>query len=97
MRKVKNNHIIQDTGTGGAWPVSSDRVVWAMAAWEIYTYTGDRKWLESAFQIILNSVNADARTIHDRQTGLMRGESSFSTGVNKPIRFGWNLLIFMLR
>lgn len=77
MRKVKDNHIIQDTGTGGAWPVSSDRVVWAMAAWEIYTYTGDRKWLESAYQIILNSVNADARTIHDRQTGLMRGESSF--------------------
>jgi len=77
MRKVKDGHIIQDTGSGGAWPVSSDRVVWAMAAWEIYTYTGDRKWLESAYPIILNSVNADARTIRDRQTGLMRGESSF--------------------
>ncbi|HAQ19743.1 MAG TPA: hypothetical protein DCR40_11000 [Prolixibacteraceae bacterium] len=47
MKKVKNGHIIQDTGTGGAWPVSSNRVVWAMAAWEIYTYTGDRNWLES--------------------------------------------------
>ncbi|MDP2338695.1 MAG: glycogen debranching protein, partial [Bacteroidota bacterium] len=56
---------------------SSDRVVWAMAAWEIYTYTGDRNWLESAYQIIRNSVNADARTIRDRKTGLMRGESSF--------------------
>lgn len=77
MKKVKDGHIIQDTGTGGAWPISSDRVVWAMAAWEIYTYIGDRKWLESAYQIIQNSVNADARTIRDRETGLMRGESSF--------------------
>ena len=77
MKKVKDGHIIQDTGTGGAWPVSTDRIVWAMAAWEIYTYTGDRNWLESTYQIIRNSVNADARTIRDQQTGLMRGESSF--------------------
>ncbi|MGY0040752.1 hypothetical protein [Pedobacter sp. NJ-S-72] len=27
LRKVKNNRVIQDTGTGGSWPVSSDRMI----------------------------------------------------------------------
>lgn len=77
MRKVANNRIIQDTGTGGAWPVSSDRVVWGLAAWEIYKYTGDREWLEQAFGILKNSVDDDRKTIFDPLTGLVRGESSF--------------------
>ncbi len=77
MRKVANNRIIQDTGTGGAWPVSSDRVVWGLAAWEIYKYTGDREWLEQAFRIMKNSVEDDRKTIFDPLTGLVRGESSF--------------------
>lgn len=77
MRKVADNRIIQDTGTGGAWPVSSDRVVWALAAWEIYKYTGDRGWLASAFEVVSNSFAADSKTIIDPVTGLIRGESSF--------------------
>ena len=77
MRKVADNRIIQDTGTGGAWPVSSDRVVWSLAAWEIYKYTGDGQWLEQAFEIIKNSVEDDRKTIIDSATGLVRGESSF--------------------
>ena len=77
MRKVANNRIIQDTGTGGAWPVSSDRVVWGLAAWEIYKYTGDREWLEQAYWILKNSVEDDRKTIFDPWTGLVRGESSF--------------------
>ena len=28
--------IVQDTGSGGAWPVSTDRMVWLLAAWEVY-------------------------------------------------------------
>ncbi|NLE33563.1 MAG: glycogen debranching protein, partial [Bacteroidales bacterium] len=77
MRKVSDNRIIQDTGTGGAWPVSSDRVVWALAAWEIWRYTGDHDWLAKAFEIIRNSMAADSKTIIDPLTGLIRGESSF--------------------
>ena len=37
--------IIQDTGSGGAWPVSSDREIWAVAAYELYKTTGDEQWL----------------------------------------------------
>ncbi len=77
MRKVSDNRIIQDTGTGGAWPVSSDRVVWALAAWEIYKYTGDKEWLLNAFGIITTTMEADSMTLPDPETGLIRGESSF--------------------
>ena len=32
MRKVRDGRIIQDTGTGGSYPVSTDRIVWSIAA-----------------------------------------------------------------
>ncbi|MFI5157242.1 MAG: glycogen debranching protein [Sphingobacteriales bacterium] len=77
MRKVKNGRVIQDTGTGGAYPVSSDRMIWAVAAWEVYKVTGDKDWLAKAYQIIKNSVTDDERNIYDPITGLVHGESSF--------------------
>ena len=30
--------IVQDTGTGGSWPVSSDRASWALGAREVLAY-----------------------------------------------------------
>jgi len=77
LRKVKNNRVIQDTGTGGSWPVSSDRMIWAVAAWEVYKTTGDQDWLEKAYQVIKNSVEDDLKNVYDSRTGLVRGESSF--------------------
>jgi hypothetical protein len=77
MRKVKNGKVVQDTGTGGAYPVSSDRMIWAVAAWEVYKVTGDRNWLASIYKIIRNSVVDDEQNVYDHTTGLVRGESSF--------------------
>lgn len=78
LRKVnKNNCIIQDTGTGGAWPCSTDRLIWAVAAWEIYKVTGNKEWLNRIYPIIRNSVEDDFRVVYDSKTGLFRGESSF--------------------
>lgn len=77
MRKVKNGRIIQDTGTGGAYPVSSDRMIWAVAAWEVYKATGDNEWLQQVYTIIRNSVEDDMLNIYDCETGLVKGESSF--------------------
>ncbi len=78
MRKVNSaNRIIQDTGTGGAYPVSSDRMVWAIAAWELYLVTGDGSWLQEAYLIIKNSLEDDLRNVYNPVTGLFRGESSF--------------------
>ncbi|HEX6536070.1 MAG TPA: hypothetical protein VF041_15845 [Gemmatimonadaceae bacterium] len=69
--------IIQDTGTGGSWPISSDRMVWSLAAWELYAATGDRDWLRRAYDIIRRSAEADLHAVRDPETGLFRGESSF--------------------
>ena len=77
MRKVKDGRITQDTGTGGAYPVSTDRIIWAVAAWEIYKSTGDLDWLKKVFPIIKKSVEDDLRNIFDKNTGLVHGESSF--------------------
>lgn len=77
MRKVKNDRIIQDTGTGGAYPVSSDRMIWAVAAWEVYKVTGDEDWLKKAYRIIQKSAADDEVNVYDNKTGMVRGESSF--------------------
>ncbi len=77
MAKVNDRGIIQDTGTGGSWPISSDRMTWALAAWEIYAVTGDLGWLRTAFSIIKKSTAADLANVRDPATRLFRGESSF--------------------
>lgn len=77
MAKVKDGMIVQDTGTGGSWPVSSDRIVWALAAYEVYLSTGDAVWLNESYEIIKRSIEADEITVTDPLTGLFRGETSF--------------------
>lgn len=77
MRKVKDGRIIQDTGTGGSYPVSTDCIVWSMAAWQIYLVTGDKDWLKSSYKIIMNSIAQDEQIAYDNETGLVKGESSF--------------------
>ena len=78
LRKVSpDGRIIQDTGTGGAYPCSTDRIVWATAAWEIYQATGDEAWLRKVYPIIRQTIADDRQNAYDATTGLVRGESSF--------------------
>ncbi|MCK4749581.1 MAG: hypothetical protein KAT15_21150, partial [Bacteroidales bacterium] len=77
MKKVKRDRIIQDTGSGGAWPISSDRTTWSLAAWEIFKVTGDMEWLRNSYRIIKNTLEDDYKTLHSDSTGMFRGESSF--------------------
>lgn len=78
LRKVNSRmRIIQDTGTGGAWPCSTDRMIWTVAAWEIYLVTGDREWLEFIYPVICNSIEDDRLVAYNAEYGLMTGESSF--------------------
>ncbi len=68
LRKVDRfGRIIQDTGTGGSWPCSTDRMIWAVAAWEIYKVTGSREWLEKVYPIIRKSVEDDYLTVYDEK------------------------------
>jgi hypothetical protein len=78
MAKVDSaGRIIQDTGTGGSWPISTDRMTWALAAWELYAVTGDEDWLRTAYRIISRSARADLHAVFDLSTGLVKGETSF--------------------
>ena len=77
MSKVKNGKILQDNGTGGSWPISSDRMLWSTAAWEIYLSTGDKQWLKEAYSIIKKSTKSDLNVIWDYHEHLFNGESSF--------------------
>lgn len=77
MKKVnKSGQIIQDTGSGGAWPVSTDRMIWTLAAWEVYKSTGDKEWLKKVYPIIVRSLDKDSKTIVSPDS-LMKGETSF--------------------
>ncbi|MDE5628905.1 MAG: hypothetical protein K2I69_05030 [Muribaculaceae bacterium] len=77
MKKVTpTGVIVQDTGSGGAWPISSDREIWALAAYEVYKVTGDRNWLEFIYPVIKNSLADDELTVQS-PSGLVKGETSF--------------------
>lgn len=69
--------IIQDTGSGGAWPVSTDREIWSVAAYEVYKVTGDKEWLKFIYPVIKRSLETDYKSVYDEKTGLVKGETSF--------------------
>ena len=72
--------IVQDTGTGGSYPVSSDRVVWSLGASELLKHLSgaDRAgFLERAYPAMVNTAEHDRRVVFDARDGLYRGEHSF--------------------
>ena len=77
LKKVNREHqIIQDTGSGGAWPISTDRMIWILAAYEVYKVTGDKWWLQTVYPIAANSLDKDEKTVISPR-GLIKGETSF--------------------
>ena len=75
VSRVRNGVIIQDTGTGGGWPVSTDRVSWAMGAWASYLSGGGNDWLNYCINTIKATLDQDASVLHC--TPLVPGETSF--------------------
>ncbi|HSY20273.1 MAG TPA: hypothetical protein VK815_18150 [Candidatus Acidoferrales bacterium] len=76
----RRNQIIQDTGSGGSYPVSSDRVVWALGASETMKFlTADEreKFLKQIYPILHDTIEQDRRLVFDPADGLYRGEQSF--------------------
>jgi hypothetical protein len=66
---------LQDTGTGGSWPMSTDRIVWAIAAWEYYLSTGDKNWLKEAYTSLRYTAEKDIHVAFDDSIGLFKGEA----------------------
>lgn len=74
------NQIIQDTGSGGSYPVSSDRVVWALGADAVLKYLPENEWkkfLAQIYPILHDTIEQDRKLIFDPADGLYRGETSF--------------------
>lgn len=69
--------IIQDTGSGGAWPVSTDRQIWTVAAYEVYLVSGDKNWLNFIYPVIKQSLEDDLNSGLYSDNGLVKGETSF--------------------
>ncbi|MCR5018434.1 MAG: carbohydrate-binding protein, partial [Bacteroidales bacterium] len=73
---LKNpSEALQDTGSGGSYPVSTDRVVWAIAAWEYYLATGDKGWLAQAYEGLGNTARKDLHIAYDPEVHLFKGET----------------------
>ncbi|MCF7904928.1 MAG: hypothetical protein K9M49_07205 [Candidatus Marinimicrobia bacterium] len=72
-----DNRILQDTGTGGSWPVSVDRHIWTIAAWEYFLVTGDKAWLDKIRDPVINSLKEDMLWNRDPVSGMLQGETSF--------------------
>lgn len=72
--------LVQDTGTGGSWPVSTDRVVLALGARAVLLQLEPALRAELTgrfFPALQNTVSRDRVTVFDAQDGLYRGEQSF--------------------
>lgn len=72
--------IVQDTGSGGSWPISTDRVVWALGAWELLKHLDGNErtaFRDLAFEALANTIERDRLAIFDNESGLYRGEQSF--------------------
>jgi hypothetical protein len=72
--------IVQDTGSGGSWPVSTDRITWAFAAEKVLQALPPEQrkpFAERALKALSNTIENDRLAAFDTVTGLYNGEESF--------------------
>lgn len=67
-------YVMQDTGSGGSWPISTDRVVWFLGARHLLA---DRAFADTVYQALTDTLAQDRRYVFDPLIGLYRGETSF--------------------
>ena len=67
-------YVMQDTGSGGSWPISTDRVVWFLGAQHLL---GDKAFAEDVYRALGNTLTQDRQYAFDATFGLYRGETSF--------------------
>ncbi|MBE6738256.1 MAG: starch-binding protein [Ruminococcaceae bacterium] len=65
----------EDTGTGGSYPVSTDRIIMMLAVWETYLADGNLETLEYFYEVASNTIEQDYTVVYDKEAGLFRGET----------------------
>lgn len=72
--------IMQDTGSGGSWPVSTDRVTWvfgAAAVLKTLDQESRQGFARQALKALGNTIENDRLAAFDPRDGLYTGEQSF--------------------
>lgn len=75
-----NLQVVQDTGSGGSYPVSTDRVAWALGAYRLLAYLSGAErdaFRDRAYLALRNTIEHDRRVVFDASDGLYFGEQSF--------------------
>ncbi|WP_276967905.1 Six-hairpin glycosidase-like protein [Metallibacterium scheffleri] len=67
-------YVMQDTGSGGSWPISTDRVVWFLGARHLL---GDAAFARKTWRALRDTLAQDREYAFDARVGLYRGETSF--------------------
>ena len=67
-------YVMQDTGSGGSWPISTDRVVWFLGAQHLLD---DKTFADDTYRALGNTLAQDRQYAFDPDFGLYRGETSF--------------------
>lgn len=75
--RVENGMILQDTGSGGSYPVSTDRITWITAAYDYALYKQSPEYFEKVFAVADKTLSKDYMVNFDSERGIFRGESSF--------------------
>ena len=85
-----STQIIQDTGSGGSWPVSTDRVSWALAAGSVLNALSGAAlddFSDKAYQALRGTVEADRQAAFDSKMGLYGGRiTSYNVCYTKLLR-----------
>ncbi len=58
------------------WPFSATHLIWAEAAWCVYTATGDRQWLAEMHNVLVNTLQRDSTLLTNPSLGLLQGGST---------------------
>lgn len=67
-------YVMQDTGSGGSWPISTDRVVWFLGAQHLLD---DKAFADNVYRALNSTLAQDRQYVFDADFGLYRGETSF--------------------
>lgn len=63
--------------TGQYW----DKMIWSSGAWNYYLYTGDKVFLSTAYEAIVNTMEQMEKDEFDQSLNLFRGAAVFGDGI----------------
>lgn len=78
LKSMVENGTISHKHKSSLWPINTDDISWAMAAWEIYTATGDKEWLKWSYEVIKRTIIEEYEINADNFTGLIHGGGQFA-------------------